>query len=369
MAELTRVHEGLAVRDAGAGVPLICPIRDEMAMLPHFLQHYRQMGVKHFIFIDNASSDESPAYLAAQGDCTVYRTEENYRQSNYAVNWINAIIELRQIEGWLLYVDIDEHLVLPRTGANALEDYCAAASAAGHDAVYAMMLDMYPKDDFLGVKPVDGVPLSETMGWFDSDYVVRPWPQRPWKKGQPVTKPQILGGPRCRLVSDLNTEVRRGALDYVWMNQIDRFIDLTPQSAMPLLARLWPAEMPALQKTPLNYVTRGFRYLSSHSGTNTRFSTELLVLLHFKFCSELQKRFEMAVVEGNHYRRGLYYLQLRDGIARANGSLMYAGSREFTGPESLQEVGLLGPASAIAWKHRTVRAFRSGSEIQRALAA
>ena len=54
--------EGSAVRDAGPGVPLICPIRDEMAMLPHFLQHYREMGVRRFIFIDTPK----PAICAAR---------------------------------------------------------------------------------------------------------------------------------------------------------------------------------------------------------------------------------------------------------------------------------------------------------------
>ena len=36
---------------------LFATIRDEAVRLPHFLDHYRALGVSHFLFVDNESSD------------------------------------------------------------------------------------------------------------------------------------------------------------------------------------------------------------------------------------------------------------------------------------------------------------------------
>ena len=75
------------------GIPLVCPVRDEMTFLPGFLDHYRKMGVTEFLFINNDSRDGTTDYLLAQQDCFVFHTSDSFRASNYAMLWINQIIE------------------------------------------------------------------------------------------------------------------------------------------------------------------------------------------------------------------------------------------------------------------------------------
>ena len=331
-------------------IPVICPVRDEMTMLPHFLDHYRQLGTERFIFIDNGSVDGGQDYLCAQPDCTVYHTEQNYRESNFATSWINEVIERDEIQGWLLYADIDEHLIFPDCETTPLPVYCEGLTQRGFDAAYAMMLDMYPDDDFLNVKPRQDVPLAQAMPWFDTDYVIRTWPKRPWTQPTAKHAPQILGGPRCRLQTSLEREVGRGWFDYLLFNQVDRFVDHVPLQLIPSLARFWPIEVPALQKTPLNYVRPGFRYWNSHTATNAAFSDELLVFLHFKFCAELQARFRMVQAQANHVRRGLHYFQLQQALRRWQGSLVYDGSARFGGSGDLARIGLLGSAASHVWR-------------------
>lgn len=42
--------------------------RNEGVRLPWFLRYYREMGVNHFLFVDNDSTDGSLDYLASQPD-------------------------------------------------------------------------------------------------------------------------------------------------------------------------------------------------------------------------------------------------------------------------------------------------------------
>jgi hypothetical protein len=98
------------------------------------------------------------------------------------------------------------------------------------------------------------------------------------------------------------------------VNQVDRFIEYLPQKAMPSRARVWPREVPAHVKTPVNFVRPGFRFCNPHMTTNQWVSSELVSLLHYKFCRELQARLTMAANEGNHFRRGLCYLQLQQAL-------------------------------------------------------
>ena len=198
------------------------------------------------------------------------------------------------------------------------------------------------------------------MPYFDTDYLFRPWRRAPWKNNGGSL--QILGGPRCRLLVTLTAESRRSWVVGEAINQVDRFIGYVPQKAMPWLARIWPREVPAHVKAPINFVRPGFRFQNSHSSTNSKFSNELVSLLHYKFCDELQARLKTAANEGNHFRRGLSYLQLQQALQRWKGkSLIYQGSRRFQSSDDLDDVGLTGTRAAAVWESGFTKEFRTGA--------
>jgi hypothetical protein len=341
------------------GIPLICPVRDEIAFLPAFLRHYRKMGVSEFLFIDNDSRDGTTDYLLAQPDCLVFHTSDSYRESRYATLWINQIIGELSINGWLIYVDVDEHLIYPDIENTDVRQFCETVGQAGFDCVNAAMIDMYPYGNFLELSFEPDQDLSEVMGWFDADYVFREWPSRPWDKKRGGFLLQVLGGPRCRLLSDLDAEAGHGGLFYTLANQVDRIVDRIPLGVVPLLAKIAPREMPAQHKRPFNFVRPGFQYINSHVGSNVNVASDMTALLHYKFCGELKRRFEMKA-EGNHYRRGLSYMQLEDAIAAwPQSSLRYPGSRQYRSSADLAAVGLIGPAASQVWNDPAVRSVRT----------
>ena len=257
-------------------------------------------------------------------------------------------------------MDVDEHLVYPDIESTDICKFCENAGRAGFDCVNAAMIDMYPQGSFLDLVVEPGRKVSDVMDWFDADYIFREWPSRPWDRRRSFVL-QILGGPRCRLLSSLDAEANHGGLFYTFANQVDRIVDRIPLGLLPLLARIAPREMPAQQKRPINFVKSGFRYLNSHTCTNVNVACDMTALLHYKFCGELKSRFAMRS-EGNHYRRGLTYMQLEDAIlAWSRPSLVYSGSRQYRSSADLAAVGLIGPAASAVWNDPAVRSVRTST--------
>lgn len=343
---LTSRQIALAERE----VPAITPVKDEIALLPHFLGHHRRLGVRTFFFVDNGSADGSLEFLLQQPDCHVFSTSDSFRAARYGMDWVTEIATDHCMGKWFLFADCDELLVYRNCETVPLADFAASLGARSFDAVAAAMIDMYPDGDFLGASLRPGRDIFEVFPNFDADYVFRPWPRRPWDAKPQQFQLQVLGGPRTRLLSDLAREARRGAFHYTLCNQIDRIVDRVPLSFVPVLARVWPKEMPAQHKVPLNFVQPGFAFSTNHSSSNAALADETAALLHLKLCDELRRKVSEAALKADHYRRGLSYEQLRQALAAwRSPSLRYPGTRRFSSSRDLEAVGLIGPLVARLW--------------------
>ena len=87
--ELTPVHDRTA--KMAPGPILFSTVRNEALRLPWFLKHYRDLGVVHFLFVDNGSTDGTGDYLGGHPDVSVWRTEASYKASRFGVDWMNAL--------------------------------------------------------------------------------------------------------------------------------------------------------------------------------------------------------------------------------------------------------------------------------------
>jgi len=101
--ELTELRN--RTQQIGPGdVLLFCTLRDERIRLPYFLSYYRELGVDHFFFVDNGSSDGTAEYLAEQMDVTVFQSNEGYKRARFGVDWLNWL-QMRYAHGhWSLTV-------------------------------------------------------------------------------------------------------------------------------------------------------------------------------------------------------------------------------------------------------------------------
>lgn len=265
---------------------LFSTLRNEKVRLPYFLSYYRDLGINHFFFVDNGSTDGSREYLAEQPDTSVWTTEASYRAAHFGVDWLNWLQTRYGHNHWTLVVDPDEFFVYPFCDTRpirALTDWLDTAQVRSFSA---MMLDMYPKDAASGHRYAEGENPLEIACWFDSgNYAV--------SRNRLYGNLWIQGGPRARA-----------------------FFPDNPKAA------------PALNKVPLVRWDRKYAYVSSTHmllprGLNLVYDAwggekTSGCLLHAKFLDTFAAKAAEEAVRGEHYAQSREYAAYRQAVAGQN---------------------------------------------------
>lgn len=144
-------------------------VRNEMARLPYFLDHYRRLGIGHFLFVDNASDDGTSAFLAAQPDVSLWSTDHSYRLSRFGMDWLGWLQWQYGQDHWCLTVDADELLTYPYADSRDLGDLTRHLDRGGITSFGAIMLDLYPKGPISDTRHDPATDPVQTLGWFDPD--------------------------------------------------------------------------------------------------------------------------------------------------------------------------------------------------------
>ena len=291
-----------------ADILLCCTQRNEKIRLPYFLKYYRQLGVNHFLFIDNSSTDGSVDYLADQPDVSVWHTKASYKDARFGVDWQNHLLIKYAHGHWVLTVDPDEFFVYPFCDTRPLRGLTDWLEASSIKSFGSMLLDMYPKGRVDAQPYREGQDPLEIARWFDSgNYTISRNPKY-WNLW-------IQGGPRARA-----------------------FFPDDPYNA------------PALNKIPLVKWDKRYVYVSStHSllprGLNLVYDEwggekASGVLLHTKFLPEIIEKSATEKQRAQHFTHPELFADYYDRIAqtpvlRSDTSLRYEGW------EQLQRLGLM----------------------------
>lgn len=178
---------------------VFCTLRNEKIRLPFFLKYYRDLGVDHFVFVDNDSDDGTRKYLRGQDDVSLWRTSGSYKRSRFGVDWINWLMRRYGHGHWCLTVDPDEFLVYPFCDTRSLRALTDWLDASSIKSFGAMLLDMYPKGPLDAHPYVAGQDPFEIANWFDSgNYMI--------EKNKVFGNLWIQGGPRARAFFPDNPE-------------------------------------------------------------------------------------------------------------------------------------------------------------------
>lgn len=173
-------------------VLLVCTLRNERIRLPYFMKYYRDLGVKHFLFVDNDSDDGSREYLEGEEDVSIWHTTASYRNSLFGVHWMNWIARKYCHGHWTLTVDVDEFFVFPFCDTRPIPALTDWLDNSGIKSFSAMLIDMYPKGPIDAQPYQDGQDPMEIAQWFDSgNYML--------STNHEFHNLWIQGGPRARL--------------------------------------------------------------------------------------------------------------------------------------------------------------------------
>ncbi|SHL09847.1 Glycosyl transferase family 2 [Roseovarius marisflavi] len=287
---------------------LFSTLRDEHIRLPYFLKYYREMGVSHFLIVDNDSTDGGAEYLAQQDDVSLWSTKSSYKRSRFGVDWLNWLQQKYGHDHWTLVVDADEFFVYPFCDTRPIRALTDWLDSSQVKSFGAMLLDMYPKGRIDAVPYQAGQNPLEIAAWFDpGNYVIA--------KNKFYGNVWIQGGPRARV-----------------------FFPDAPKKA------------PALNKTPLVKWDRRYAYESSTHmllprGLNLTYDEwggekASGILLHAKFLDTFTAKAAEELTRRQHYSASVEYKAYARTV-QENPELWCKWSEKYINWRQLEILGLM----------------------------
>jgi len=282
---------------------VICVVRNERHRFTDFLRHYRTLGIRQFVFVDNGSTDDGRQFLAEQPDVDMWSTTELF-SAEAKHSWINKLVDIYGRHRWYALADADEHLVYAESDHQPLADFAAKLSSAGLRQCRGMLVDMYaPGAASASFRHdnetmLDAFPLFDRTGYYEL-------------KLKDLTS--MHGGPRARAFANVTPTFRPELTKY------------------PLF---WPGSDGCVLTPHFNWPR------AQGDEDNCR-----LGILHFKFDAANMLRHSTLIGEGRYWREGFEYKVYRAGF-KINPSLSLKSpiSSEYKSPKSLVDAGLIaGP--------------------------
>jgi glycosyl transferase family 2 len=150
---------------------VITIVRNGALYVRSFLEHYQALGVRHCVFLDNCSSDDTVDRLCAHAGVTVLQTDAPYQKFE---NTMKRYLAERFSPGrWNLCADIDELFDYPFARELPLGGFLQYLNARRFTAVVAQMLDMFSELPLGDVESRPDDRLMDTYTYYDISAVDR----------------------------------------------------------------------------------------------------------------------------------------------------------------------------------------------------
>ncbi|MDR0364823.1 MAG: histidine phosphatase family protein [Bacteroidales bacterium] len=264
--------------------------------IKHFLNHYKNIGISKFVFIDNNSSDRSVELINefAQNEkveIDIWGTKDVFN-SIKSMGWKRRLISYYGLNRWYLVLDIDELFVFDGSDVNK---FVKSLEALDCQAAGSVMIDMYTKRPLSQVDQIVSENIIKEYRYFDKG----PYSSNRNKKyGR-----RVFGGLRQRVF----------------------FIT------------------PSLQKFPLIYVKEDTIGLNPHFwypysiNMNVKFAS---ALLHYKFLPHDIEKYDARAKSGVYYNDSYEYKTYIVRITKTPDLAFYdpKTSQEFENFDSVKNI-------------------------------
>lgn len=250
-----------------AEVAVVACLRNEMFMLPHFLEHYRKMGAGAFLIADNFSDDGTLEYLDKQDDVALFSVDTDYNLSHYGVAWQQALLAEFRRGKWAVVADADEFLIWQKEQTQTLPELVSSNAFKDKDAARIFMVDMYPKDRLQSADFKTASPFAQA-GYCDREPFLTNWPGRGPYSNMPVWTSAL----RHRLIPG---------------SRPDLFV---------------AQKIALLRYQPWMRLSAGLHFLSDIRLTDCE-----LLFAHFKYNADFRRKAEVEVARQQHFNNAEEY--------------------------------------------------------------
>lgn len=148
---------------------VLCLVRNGMPWVRSFLAHHRALGFRHFVILDNGSTDGTLDSLAAEPDVTLLTSRAPY--SAYENTMKRYLADRYGRDRWCLFVDIDEQFDFPHSDRIGLADFIAYLETRRFDAVITQMLDMFSDQPLSACRIDDRDRLTDMFPFYELAHI------------------------------------------------------------------------------------------------------------------------------------------------------------------------------------------------------
>ena len=310
------------------GIVLFSIMRNERFFIEAFLNYYRELGVDHFLILDDGSDDGTKEILTEQYDVTVLESEfaygEVYRRVSLPFLRMQAMragIRLKALlpsamlqDQWCVYADADEYSILPPE-MHSFQQLVSELDRLSYRVVLGVVVEFYPKTysdlklDVQKAKSFDE--LLNIAPYFDSAKLLNANELGTIERLRPSASGRLFREYGVPLGSTSGSKKHRGS---------------------------------ATHKLPLIKPGRRVKLLSGHKASVSASPDLALTVAHFKFTPDVLRRTNLALNtqawSGGSHKYSKYEL-LFEKMAECNGTFISSDSVRYKSGEQLVQCGNL----------------------------
>ena len=161
------LQKNAQAENAGAGPAVLCVLKNSLVYMKKFIPYYRELGIRHFVFIDNGSTDGTLEYLRRQEDVTLFTAPYPYEYDKMA-GWLLQALQYSGTDKWYLRLDADEFLSWENMEGSSVPELIAKMESRDLGVYRAVMADMYPSYPLMDGRHDDD-DFMEDYIFFDDD--------------------------------------------------------------------------------------------------------------------------------------------------------------------------------------------------------
>lgn len=298
---LTIISDTLNMSDDPCEPTILVVVKNDLDRIRLFFKHYRNLGVKQFVVMDNCSTDGTLEWVSQQPGVRCYGIYVKYKTEN-RVAWIEKALALTGYNRWYVVVDSDELLDYIGSEQHQVKDLILHAKDNGYRHLNGYMLDMY-SDQPLFAEECGCNEIVSRFRYFDvSGY----YPKNYHSRIIDTEINSLRGGPRARLFKNKEISLNKQSIFY-----------FDPETLYSNSHYLWPYQ--GSEGKPCSFVLR-----------------------HYKFLKQDLDEFEKRIEEKSFWNGSKEYKSYLNAYQDNSGiSMMHDESKEYTGSLSLSALPFL----------------------------